>query len=112
MCICADEKADRKVLYITISFQPFPKQDLVLHVWSTGLWENEKLLVTAISPVPTVFSTLLENSPTFSLKLTLLSANSSCLEGSKGYCFEMNKLNILQTIVALYRYLVLTVHVS
>ena len=61
-------------------FNPFPNNPLFLRVCSTSPlktpWEKEKLLVTAVSPFPTVFSTHLENFPPFSTNLKLSAANS------------------------------------
>ena len=47
------------------------------------LWEKEELLVKAISPFPTVFSTLSEKYQLCLSNLKLLSANSLSLEESK-----------------------------
>ena len=47
------------------SVNPFPNKPWFSHVCSLSplktLWEKEKLLVTSISPFPTVFSTRLDN---------------------------------------------------
>ena len=68
----------------------FPNKLWFLSVCSKSLlktqWEKEKLLITAISPFPTMFSILLENFPPFSSTSKLLSANSFNLEESKICC--------------------------
>ena len=52
------------------TFNPFPNKPLFLHVCSTILMETlskkEELLIRAISPFPTVFSTQSENFLSFS----------------------------------------------
>ena len=69
------------------SFNPFPKQGLVLRVCSISLlktlWEKEKLLITRISPFPTMFSTHFENFLPFSSNLKLSSPNFFSLEASE-----------------------------
>ena len=71
-----------------VTFNPFPNKPWFIRVCHTSLlktlWEKEKLLKKrAISPFPTVFSTLSERSRPFSSNLKLSSANSFSLEGSK-----------------------------
>ena len=71
--------------------QPFPKQALVFTCQEYKSFENtvgkaEIARKPAISPFPTVFSTLLENLLPSSSKLRLLSANSFSLEKSKICC--------------------------
>ena len=72
------------------SFNPFLNKPLFLRVCYKSLlktlWEKEKSL--AISPFPTVFSTLFENFQPFSFNLKLFSANSFSLEESKICCLE------------------------
>ena len=69
------------------SFYPFPNKPWFLRVCGTNLLktlrEKEKLLVRAISPFHTLFSTVLENFLPFSSNLKLSSANSISLEESK-----------------------------
>ena len=66
---------------------PFPNKHRFLHVCSTSLlktaWEKENYSLRAISPSPTVFSTLLENILIFLSNLKLSSVNSLSLEESK-----------------------------
>ena len=51
------------------------------------MWEKDTLLLPAISPSPTVFSTFLENFLPFSSNLKLLSADFSSLEEFKFFSF-------------------------
>ena len=67
-----------------LNLKPFPKQALVFiclqYKSLKTLWEKEK---RAISPFPTLFSTLLNDFLPFSLTLELSSAKSLSLEDSK-----------------------------
>ena len=70
------------------SINPFPYKSWLLCVCSRSLLKNtvgerEIARKQAISPFPTVFSTLLDNFLPFSSNLKLSSANSFSLEESK-----------------------------
>ena len=68
-------------------FNPFPHNDTFWQVWerslSKTLWEKEKLLVQAIPPFPTMFSTLSNIETIIFVTFNLLSANAFSLVWSK-----------------------------
>ena len=73
--------------YNSASFNPFPHNDTFWRVQERSLlktlWETEKLLVQAISPFPTMFSTLSNTEIIIFVRFNLSSANALNLVWSK-----------------------------
>ena len=68
-------------------FNPFPHNDTFWRPWETSLLKNRGKRRRAISPLPTVFSTCLENFLLFSSNVKLSSAD----------CFKMDLSKILSS---------------
>ena len=70
-----------------LPFNPFPHNHNFWPVWERSLlktlWEKEKLLVQAISPFPTIFSTLLKTEHIIFITFNLSCANAFNLVWSK-----------------------------
>ena len=91
-----DKMMDLWIPYIAIMhggdryINTFPNKPLFLRVCRTNLlktlWEKEKLLIKSNFSISHSVFTLLENFPSFSSNLKLLSANSFSLEESKICC--------------------------
>ena len=79
-------------------FNPFPHNDTFRCLWERSLlkilWEKEKLLVHAISPFPTMFSTLSKTEIIIFVTFNLSSANAFNFHQSKNLS-SGNGLNIL-----------------
>ena len=73
--------------YANTRINPFPHNDTFWQVWERSclktLWEKEKLLVQAISPFPTMFSTLSKTEVIIFVIFDLSSANAFSLVWSK-----------------------------